>query len=324
MAQPDRASTFAERGVAVPFTTPMLAGARLRRAATGESELVLAGLGGRGIYVLEWEAAVGLASPTLHDHQLWPHLAALPTVTPARVRQAACSVAAIGLAGRDAAAAAMAALAVLMKARERAEQRLGGASSPLMNPQQVQPCRSGLVELLATIEAGAGDVLGGRHAAIERLGVELLALAEKLPDGPERRAATLVAAGARLTLAALPCCLRPLHASLLQLPARLAGDERVLAEIVEQAGRLDLLLDGWSGLVALWDEIPSMKRRDFLGDLLAALPVPAREADDWSGLLSGWDSLASLQRRLPLKPSWARGGRMALIALHEARRARAP
>lgn len=323
MAQPDRALTFADRGVAVPFTAPMLAGTWLRRAPTGEPELVVPGLGGRGVYVLGWETAIGLASPTLHDHHLWPHLAALPDITPASVRHAACTVAAVGLAGRDAAAAAVAALGALKKARETADRRLG-VSSPVPNPQQAQAFRSRLAEVLARVEVEGGDFAAGRRAGVERLGAELLALAGKLPEGLERGAATLVAAGARLTLAALPCCLGPLRPALSHLPALLSGDEPGLREIVEIAGRTDLLLDGWCGLVALWDEVPPVERRCFLGDLLASLPVPAREADAWSQRLAEWDTLAAARRRLPLKPSWARGGRVALVALHEARRARAP
>ena len=48
-----QSATFGERGVSVPFTTPALAGARVRRDARhGLALLVPNPSGGRGIYVL--------------------------------------------------------------------------------------------------------------------------------------------------------------------------------------------------------------------------------------------------------------------------------
>jgi hypothetical protein len=109
-ALPERPATFAERGVAMPFTTPMLAAARLRRGADGLPELLLPALGGRGVYILGWEACLGLCGPTLHDRGLWAELAGR-TPSPAAVRDAARRVALRGLAGRAARAAAEARLA---------------------------------------------------------------------------------------------------------------------------------------------------------------------------------------------------------------------
>ncbi|MGG5810685.1 hypothetical protein, partial [Falsiroseomonas sp. CW058] len=67
---PERPSSFADRGVAVPFTAPMLAGARLRRPAGRPPELLLPALGGRGVYILDWDACLGACRPTLHDRRL--------------------------------------------------------------------------------------------------------------------------------------------------------------------------------------------------------------------------------------------------------------
>ncbi|MBU6498939.1 MAG: hypothetical protein KGQ40_10460, partial [Rhodospirillales bacterium] len=49
-------STFLERGVAVPFTTPQLAGARARPGTRVPLELVVPNpSGGRGHYILPWD-----------------------------------------------------------------------------------------------------------------------------------------------------------------------------------------------------------------------------------------------------------------------------
>ena len=48
-------ATFLERGVAVPFTTPMLAGTRARPSERGGTELLVPNpSGGTGVYILPW------------------------------------------------------------------------------------------------------------------------------------------------------------------------------------------------------------------------------------------------------------------------------
>ena len=103
-------TSFAERGVAVPFTTPLLAGARVRAAERTGTELVVPNpSGGRGVYILPWGSARQLCRPTVHDTRLYERLGQLPALTPTAVRQAARAVAVEGLAGREAKAAGAAA-----------------------------------------------------------------------------------------------------------------------------------------------------------------------------------------------------------------------
>ena len=118
-------TTFRERGLSVGFTTPFLAGARVR-AAVGTAgagrpersiELVVPNpSGGRGVYVVEWERVSEMCKPTLHDTRLG---AALEThhrlhgeMVPCEIRRLTRNVVREGLAGRDAAASAKAAAAV--------------------------------------------------------------------------------------------------------------------------------------------------------------------------------------------------------------------
>ena len=99
--------TFRERGVAVPFTTPLLSGTRARPAARADLELVVPNpSGGKGVYVMPWGGVSMLCRPTLHDRFLNERIASLESVTPADIRKAARLVAVEGFAGEDASIAA--------------------------------------------------------------------------------------------------------------------------------------------------------------------------------------------------------------------------
>src|SRR5207253_8622990 len=88
-------------GVAVPFTTPLLTGARARPAQRGRAELIVPNpSGGRGVYVLPWSGVRELCRPTVHDTRLNEMVAALPSVTPSAIRAAARQIAAQGQIGR--------------------------------------------------------------------------------------------------------------------------------------------------------------------------------------------------------------------------------
>jgi hypothetical protein len=101
-------TSFAERGVAVPFTTPSVAMARVRNDERGRLELVISGLsGGRGVYVIGWSAVPQTFKLTVFDRVLHEYIQAIETVTPDTVREAVLHATATGLAGEDAAEAAI-------------------------------------------------------------------------------------------------------------------------------------------------------------------------------------------------------------------------
>jgi hypothetical protein len=105
-------TTFKGRGVAAPFTTPLLAGTRVRESSRTGVELLVPNLsGGRSFYVLNWPGVRALCNPTLHDAELFRRFRGLALPSPALVREAALEVALEGHAGREAAAAAAVATA---------------------------------------------------------------------------------------------------------------------------------------------------------------------------------------------------------------------
>lgn len=96
-----------ERGVAVPFTAPVLFGARLRRSRGHGLEAVVPHPAGReGWFILPWSSAVDALKPTLADRALVAALGS-DTPSPASLRIAARSMAESGLAGRVARRAAL-------------------------------------------------------------------------------------------------------------------------------------------------------------------------------------------------------------------------
>jgi hypothetical protein len=105
----NKPESFLERGVAVPFTTPQLAGARIRRAERTGTEFVMPNpSGGRGVCILTWSGVRQLCKPTMHDTLLHQRISRLPAMNPGSVRLIARKLAAEGLAGDDAIEAARA------------------------------------------------------------------------------------------------------------------------------------------------------------------------------------------------------------------------
>ncbi len=77
-------ATFRNRGAAVPFTTPLLAGARARDSKGAGVELVIPNpSGGRGVYIVQWPGVRALCTPTVHDTVLFGRIAQLKRIDPA-------------------------------------------------------------------------------------------------------------------------------------------------------------------------------------------------------------------------------------------------
>lgn len=90
-------ATFLERGVAVPFTMPALAGARVRLANPEGVEFILPNpSGGRGCYIVHWSGVRQLCRPTVHDTLLQERIISTPVLNPGTIRLAARHLAAQG------------------------------------------------------------------------------------------------------------------------------------------------------------------------------------------------------------------------------------
>ena len=242
-------ATFQERGVAVPFTTPQLTGARLRPGESGRMELILPDVGGPGsVGILPWDRVASLCSPTLFDRRLGARLLDQPALTPAVVRQAACVAAAAGLAGQEAQEAALAAQAA--DAAERARVR-----ADLLAPGRADDAASVPEELAALL----GPIGLGRDATAARLPRTLAAvtafgarISEYQHVGPTAGDAGRLAAAARRTAAAALAALLAARGITDHAPALLQRWAAAPAALAEELRRPEWLLDGWAWLCRLW------------------------------------------------------------------------
>jgi hypothetical protein len=136
-------ATFEQRGCYVPFTTPVLAYARLRRPQATPLEVLIPGLaGGSETYVIPHKVLPEIINLTVHDRALHEELTHMRDITPIRMRQMAARVALTGLGGPG--------LARRAKQDQKAEQE---------QPQQILLALiSAAVAQLAPKHPGAGDL----------------------------------------------------------------------------------------------------------------------------------------------------------------------
>lgn len=103
--------TFADRGVAISFTTPKLNQARVRMSKRETMELLVPDFADSGgTYVFPWSALPEMIGMTLHDRELHKLISEKPGVTPWEIRRMQMEIGARGLAGPVAAQACTKAL----------------------------------------------------------------------------------------------------------------------------------------------------------------------------------------------------------------------
>jgi hypothetical protein len=310
-------TTFLERGMVLPFTTPHLAGARLRPAERGGLELIVPNFaGGRGVYIVRWDAMEAMFGPTLHDRRLNEKLLAAPVVGPGTIRRMAREVAAEGLAGREAAVAAAAALAgeeqqrlianleLLLELVRQTEPREPGwrPPEPCEREELERRVRAAVSKLATLLNHSAEAVttmleqlamlfspIGiGRQRATARLPraiAELAALRTEMSDwqracGEAGSAdAALIEATADLTLGGARTALERAWALLQDFPAmmqRWAAEPAAMARLV---GRTEWLLDGWERICLLWRAADErIGRPATLAEMATLAPAIPREA----------------------------------------------
>jgi len=289
--QPYHPTTFLERGVAVPFTTPMLAGTRARpiecaKGEPGGTELIVPNpSGGAGAYILPWSAVRDLCRPTLHDTQLNERVAALPIITPAGIRDAARDVAAEGLAGRAARQAVAAAQAqeqqdrlltnfLLLLALVKQGEQAGSNPVP---PEQEQPAI--LEQRAKRVIAQLGPRIGLSAERIARGMEELAVLLNPIGIGhslTQARFARAVAALGALRMHA--CEWASTHDDDSVANAKMIADVAGLTLACADKTIADAraLAEDMPALLRRWDS-----KRDTIGQIVTR--------PDW--LLDGWEQI---------------------------------
>lgn len=339
-------ATFVERGASVPFTTPTLAGTRVRPADRAGLELIVPNpSGGRGDYILPPTGLRSLCRPTVHDALLMDRIVALPCVDPSSIRHAARRLAMEGLAGRAAAAAAEAAQAaeaeqqlhtnfhLLLCLVQQAEQP-GQAGPP---PEAESPAdlelrakrtvwaiaprlRQGTGTVAASLEQLAAlfaPVGLGPRSTLARIPRGLAALdlfrreVAELPAEGDEHLAGLARNVVNAAVATLRCAQASLHETRRladRLPRLLVAWHADPAGISRQMARPDWLLDGWERPCRLWQlaTTPAAQRAALL-EIVPLLPVIPGEAGDWAGLPLEHHPAPQNQRLVVRHEDWRTG-----------------
>lgn len=171
-------ATFGDRGATVPFTTPVLAAARLRCKEENKVEYLIPGLSGsKGTYVVPAKAVPEMFKLTVHDRALLEEMEEHPATNPYDIRLAAMKVARTGLAGVEAATAARTILAAAENQELVARLFLVvKALEQLSTKKEKFP----VADLMS--EAGKKRARAELTIAGERLGIELQPLLDRLEE----------------------------------------------------------------------------------------------------------------------------------------------
>jgi hypothetical protein len=305
-------ATFRDRGVSVPFTTPMLAGTRAREAEPGGTELVVLNpSGGRGVYVLTCSNLRALCRPNVHDARLNQRISVLPSITPASVRDAAREVAAIGLAGREAMAAALALADADEQDRRQTEAALLAALTRRLGPPIHEPAEAGqmaerlapllgtdpqsvaadlttLVEALLPVGLPGQPTAGRAARMVKRLATlaqELnLWLCDNIPD-TNADLADMVLCAAELTGAAADAALAAAHGLIGDPVGLLRAFAKAPELVTRRISQPEWLLDGWEQVCLLWQcaDGPA-NRHGILAEMARLVPNLPREVSEWMAL----------------------------------------
>jgi hypothetical protein len=316
-----RPTTFLERGVGVPFTTPHLLGGRIRPGERRVPELVLANpAGAEGVYILPWSALPDFCPPSLHDRAVWARINALHLLTPRSVQAAARQVAAEGFAGREAAAAARVAGGSAEQQRVLLHYHLllelvrqgESPSSSLPPPERDTPGNverrarqvlEGLRQDNSLPPSAAVDALEEISSAFEGTGLRGNPTGAPLPlvcldvatvvqqvvawgdagTAEQRHCARLLGQAAEVTLRCARVALANAQAQLEDIWALVHRWRVDPDSVLALVERSEWLLDGWRQICALWRASPPEGRLGAALEMAALVPVIPAEVGDWCG-----------------------------------------
>lgn len=354
-------ATFRTRGIAAPFTTPLLAGARVRESRHSGIEVVVPNpSGGRGVYILHWPGVCALCKPTVHDTMLFRRFSGLADIDTAHIRGAALDIALEGHAGRNAKIAAETAVAadrserllahflLLMGLVEQVDPK-GGKTTSLTErtPDLDRRTSVALHRVASAVGRPAAHLAGGlaaiadafaplgvaqddRSARIPRL---LLRLEEAcgtlsgwLSDAPENDIGGL---GELVTVALRSAC--DSGTAILRTTRLPLGDPVALLKnwcadpvgVEALAERCDALLDGWERVCLVWlCAATAASRRAALLEMIPLMPVLPRQVMDWTGVAIPAEAMDPACRLTSQQDAWRSGGAaFALIERNEILRA---
>jgi len=352
-------TTFLERGVAVPFTTPLLGGTRARPGDHEGLDLIVPNpSGGRGVYVMNWSAISELCRPTLHDKLLSDRIGALISVTPAAIRLVARQIAAEGLAGEEAMEAAKRSIqgdhgsqlvtnyqllvmlveqVGLVKQTINTPGALDMESRARMTVAHVARILGKTAPWVATALEGIADCLtqvgissSSTDSKVSQLMILLRQTRDQIADWSgsqleeeQELYARMVAAVADLTLALATTTVTRVHALTGDLVTMLREWAADSDQITRIAARPEWLLDGWEKICMVWAAAKDdAERRAALAEVADLVPIVPKEAKEWCEIAIDIDTPIRLRKLVRLNEDWRTGATVfSLIARNEQIRA---
>lgn len=326
-------SDFAQRGVAVPFTTGLLFFARARRGTDGTFEYLVPGLaGGLKTCVIPQGKVGETLSMTVHDRALMEELSDLSVITPATIDEAALAIGKTGLGGSK----------LMRRARRREEADrfatlalqglLTNALLALFDEAPIDVTYLELDDLYVRAKtalephadelgAPAGDILSrlGRWAQIllpvgsaeadcigpyaetladmERFAADLSNWLIPEPVGPAEMAQR-IAVAARTTAAAAQARIDRMEKFRGRILESLKDWENTEEALSAEIDMISNIVDGWQRLVDRWDAVSRMDRidqREIVELFALYMPVLPRKAIDENHEF--WTSIRENQQR---------------------------
>jgi hypothetical protein len=304
--------TYAERGVAAPFTTPALAGVRIRASAKAVELVVAHHSGARGMLILPCADLPAFTETTMHDLLLVQALSGRDVITPVDMRRAARSIAASGAAGRAAKQSAREGMAEDSRAVMHADltfmRRLIGEFAGVPCPMSeldvrgkaaIQNLARSLgkppavladeIAALVALSCAVGLEAAGPGGRCTRLVGALAALLKELEAARARFKGRLEVA-VSLLLSALVTTITLARQALGQVQARAAKPAALLAEwiaapdkVADLLARPDWILDGWDLITLIWQVSGETGRYAAISEMALMVPPIPAQAASWTG-----------------------------------------
>jgi len=338
-------TTFAERGVLVPFTTPLLAGARARSGDAGPEILVPKPSGGAGMYVFPCPGVTQLCRTTVHDRRLLQRLEKMPAITPRSLREVARAVALEGLAGRDAQSAASAAIKFDEQAQDHVNWLLVLSLYERLQPGTVSDISAATPDpafqdtARRAIAAHAGQLgiapqtlrlhIAQIGKAFAQVGLSrseqttrIVALLEmirqmhevltswtKTQPAETGELGNLVADIAGATLTCALTTTRDARLATRDVVALMQQWPTNRTMLTAQAERPEWLLDGWEPICQIWRSAETdAERAGALNEIAALVPVLPKETGEWARATIRVQSLLTFRETVLVREDWRVNG----------------
>lgn len=358
--QPYFPTTFLERGVALPFTTPQLFGSRGRPGRGAGIEMILPNpSGGRGVYVLDWAGVRTFCRPTVHDRHLITKVADLKAITPRTIRHAATEIAAAGMAGESAMEAALRTIEaerdalvvgnylLLMTLVEQVDSDApaepGGKANARDTEQRAQRAVARIAGQMERTPAWVAAALERLTDLLRNIGVRaqsspprvrrtldlLRAVRGEINQWRERNIdnalapyAGMICAVADLTLSLTAAMVEDVDRATDSTISLLRDWADDPDAVARLASQPEWMLDGWEQICLLWRQaVTPADQRIALAEIAVLVPVLPREIADLAGGV-GDDRVNQHRRFVPLNEDWRTGATVfELLARNEDLRA---